>query len=689
MFKKEVIIMDNIFNILDRELVYSDEKLNYVRLKWEYQRKAYEAEKNLKSVFPKAKNRDSLLGQAFLNELSDLGPGLTSEIKTEFSLGIKKDLGIYSAFVKMRQPYMNAYIGALDSIAESLTNELGEQRVYIDKDEILACIVSDSTLTKRLAEVAESYRLKSEGYSRKYSELIDNVEHNINIEMHSQSGKLQGLIYENIVLPLSVCLIERMKNDEELGGAVEFTTRNEVSVVRITEKPMNVIGKRMFSDAKIQNAFFESISDDVFLCFRLKLRLFSENNLCGYEPSTSDEVNRASSLYKLIDSRDIPEDDEKEMMAEMLQLDPFQSMYYKIIIDKYFDENGEIQRLAKETTVDLTTHIENYLMKIYNDGNIGTLESTLALKDEILEAERKFHYKDSKAFKSALFRQHFLELSRQASEMSIEEIVETWQSIKNSNNIFAVGERADVDDDSCILILTRRFLRLHAAEYHDLIRGLGLVDDATEGDKNYAFYEEGEDYLTFEENVAKIEGVKFERDDDLSVQNYSDEKLASGEVILGFFHYTRAMDIIGDGKVLLITNKRIYTTKEKFTDFSCISECKPIKKLMLTYLTFEKNDGKTIQLPVSKELMLPAADMINRLIAALKGTEYIANSVEVSDSKGMAAAKTTVSNTVNSLKKGFGSLFGKSKNKTNAWSCTCGSSNEGAFCPNCGAKRPE
>lgn len=309
----------------------------------------------------------------------------------------------------------------------------------------------------------------------------------------------------------------------------------------------------------------------------MKKELFEKVDLESYQEITHDEAERAKLLYKNVTATNMSEDDEKDMMAEILQTDPFQSKYYTIILDKYFDENGEVQRLAKEVTIDLSNHIENCLSGIYNKGDIGTLESTLELKAEILEAERKFHYKDSKAFKDVLYRQHFLELGRIANDMDRATVIETWQSIRNGDNKFAGEERNDVNDEACILILKRRFLQINASEYHDTIRELGLTDDQTEGEKVYAFYEEGENYNTFEKECSKIISIELKKDEDFANQNYGEDTLASGEVILGYFHYTRAMDLLGDGKDLLITNKRIYTTKEKFTSFESISACKPIK----------------------------------------------------------------------------------------------------------------
>lgn len=478
-----------------------------------------------------------------------------------------------------------------------------------------------------------------------------NIEYN---DKHSGNGK-KTVIFRKIILPLNRCFLEIIKTD--LGEMQIDPNRISGSEINVAQK----CSKLVFQMKEIQDALINNIRYDVFRFFRVKKELFEKVDLESYQEITHDEAERAKLLYKNVTATNMSEDDEKDMMAEILQTDPFQSKYYTIILDKYFDENGEVQRLAKEVTIDLSNHIENCLSGIYNKGDIGTLESTLELKAEILEAERKFHYKDSKAFKDVLYRQHFLELGRIANDMDRATVIETWQSIRNGDNKFAGEERNDVNDEACILILKRRFLQINASEYHDTIRELGLTDDQTEGEKVYAFYEEGENYNTFEKECSKIISIELKRDEDFANQNYGEDTLASGEVILGYFHYTRAMDLLGDGKDLLITNKRIYTTKEKFTSFESISACKPIKKLLVTSLVFEKTDDKTIELPVSKELAVSAADMINRLIFALKNEEYTANSVELSDSKAIATTKSAILCAADSAKKGFSSLFGKKK----------------------------
>jgi hypothetical protein len=420
--------------------------------------------------------------------------------------------------------------------------------------------------------------------------------------------------------------------------------------------------KRLFSSKEVQQAFLDAIGTDSFRCFKIKMQLFEENGVTSYEPLTRDEVDRAEELYQLYTKRDIPEEDEKEMMATAIQCDPFQSCYYRAALDKYYDPQGEIRRLATVMDIDILSYIEKKLSKIYSDGNIGTLKSTLELKQVILDEQKKYCLENSKALEDVTYRQYFLELSDKAYDMSNEEILAEWQSIQDGNNTFVGEKGSHIDDKSAVLVLSRNFRKHVAAEYHDVIRELGLEDDTSEGDKNYAFYNEGDNYIVFENECLKAIDEDIPRDEDLSQQNYADDTLASGEVMLGYFHYTRSMDLLGSGKSLVITNKRIFTTKEKFTAFAAVSICKPVKKLLLNYLVFQKTDGSgNIELPVNKEIMVASADMINRLITALTGTEYKANSAEVTNSEAMEKAKGAVLNAASSAKKGIGSLMGKFK----------------------------
>lgn len=669
--------MENTFCILGKELTFSDEKINFVKLKREYDRKISGAREMLQEKLPEATEGDigALIGNALittyksnkadgtLGKLKEYG-AIFNEVKNEFL-----DYGLFKHFIDIRNSYIAEYMQIITNEGENILHELQEQGVdteNYDTETMVKIALSMSCTGEYLEEAAQKIS-NSKGVMFNVSDaVLPFVQTMENFAVQERDNLIHSeedaIIYNCLVGPLNKCFFTYAYSSM-FSSLVQVDEDGDIKNISSLSNAAEKISNRVFSNIHVQNALKRGAGIDVFQMFQQKMSLFQENNLCTYESISDEDAERAEQLYQEAKAEDCEPDTRMENLTEALALDPYPSDFYTAILDFFSDENGELQKLAKIMDIDVTSHIESILMKIYKDGDIGTLESTLELKEQIFAKEKSFHYSDSKAAKSILFRQHFLELGRIADEMSLEEITENWKSIQNGNNTFATGERSDVDDENCILILKRRFLRLHAAEYHDVIRNLHLKDDATDGDKNYAFYEEGEDYIDFEEECKKINGGKLERDADFTVQNYAEDKLASGEVILGYFHYTRVLDIVGDGKTLFITNKRIYTTKEKFTEFNAISQCEPVKKLMLTYIVFHKTDGTVIQLPVSKELMIPAADMINRLIAALKGTEYVADSVTVSNSQNIEAAKTMIFDTANSMKKGLGALFGKKSKK--------------------------
>lgn len=669
--------MENTFCILGKELTFSDEKVNYVKLKREYDRKISGAREMLQEKLPEATEGDigALIGNALittyksnkadgtLGKLKEYG-AIFNEMKNEIL-----DYGLFKHFIEVRNNYITEYLKVITTEAESILSELQKQGVdteNYDTETMVKIALSMSCTGEYLEEAAQKIS-NSKGVMFNVSDAVLPIVQTMeNFAVQERDNLIHSeedaIIYNCLVGPLNKCFFTYAYSSM-FSSLVQVDEDGDIKNVSSLSNAAEKISNRVFSNIHVQNALKRGAGIDVFQMFQQKMSLFQENNLCTYESISDEDAERAEQLYQEAKAEDCEPDTRMENLTEALALDPYPSDFYTAILDFFNDENGELQKLAKIMDIDVTSHIESILMKIYKDGDIGTLESTLELKEQIFAKEKSFHYSDSKAAKSILFRQHFLELGRIADEMSLEEITENWKSIQNGNNTFATGEQSDVDDENCILILRRRFLRLHAAEYHDVIRNLHLKDDATDGDKNYAFYEEGEDYIDFEEECKKINGGKLERDADFTVQNYAEDKLASGEVILGYFHYTRVLDIVGDGKTLFITNKRIYTTKEKFTEFNAISQCEPVKKLMLTYIVFHKTDGTVIQLPVSKELMIPAADMINRLIAALKGTEYVADSVTVSNSQNIEAAKTMIFDTANSMKKGLGALFGKKPKK--------------------------
>ncbi len=649
--------MSYTFRIADNEISFSEGKVQYVHLKREFQKISDDAEKQFEEILPEtssstfSKTFEDTVAVSLLTDVS----WFEGKADKYFP---KKNYGFFQKFIDNRNKYVCKYIELLTSVVTKISDDLQTQRIYVDTDELLLEAIENSRVRDKLLDCANSLSARSNGYNSVYSDVVAQVRNQCSSEEYDMRNgdSISEAICENLVEPLNSCF-RAVFESQLLQELILLNTEGNIFNKDHIPGAVTITGEKIFSNPDIQKALIQGIGTDTFCCYIIKRKLYQENNLCDYEIISSDDSARAEALHKLYTSKTIIEEDEKKMMTDALCLDPFFSIYYNDILDKYYDPNGELQRLALLMGVDIATCIENKLLDMYNQADIGTLESTLEIKAAIIEEQKKYALETSKALKAATTRQYFIELMDKAVEMDCDTVVDEWQSIKDGNNTFVADKRELITDDQCIDILSRRFRKIHAANYHDLIRNLGLTDDTSEGDKNYGFYEENENYILFEEACCKATGFKIERDGDLKNQNYNDESLASGEVMLGYFHYTRQLDVIGDGKSMIITNKRIYTSKEKFTSLSEIACCKPMKKLLLNYVVFEKNnDSAPIQLPVSKEIMISAADMINRLISALEGREYS----EISE---IEVAKTTdvINDTFSAASKQISDKFGKAK----------------------------
>ncbi|MDY3656171.1 MAG: hypothetical protein SO054_08480, partial [Ruminococcus callidus] len=129
--------MENTFCILGKELTFSDEKVNYVKLKREYDRKISGAREMLQEKLPEATEGDigALIGNALittyksnkadgtLDKLKEYG-ALFNEVKNEIL-----DYGLFKHFIKIRNNYITEYLKVITTEAESILSELQEQGV--------------------------------------------------------------------------------------------------------------------------------------------------------------------------------------------------------------------------------------------------------------------------------------------------------------------------------------------------------------------------------------------------------------------------------------------------------------------------------------------------------------------------------------------------------------------------------
>lgn len=449
--------MENTFCILGKELTFSDEKVNYVKLKREYDRKISGAREMLQEKLPEATEGDigALIGNALittyksnkadgtLGKLKEYG-AIFNEVKNEIL-----DYGLFKHFIDIRNSYIAEYMQVITNEGENILHELQEQGVDTENYSIEAMLnktFATSNVAKYLNGAAKKISESKATFFSVHDAVLPFVqgmeqcamqeEHDL---VHTEADKA---LYDSLIRPLNKCFFTYAYSTM-FSSLIKLDEDGKPKSISAFSDAATKISNRVFSNANVQRALKKGVGEDVFHMFSQKMELFQEAGLCTYEPIPAEDTKKAMKLYTEASAEDCEPDTRMENLTEALALDPYPSDFYTAILDFFSDENGELQKLAKIMDIDVTSHIESILMKIYKDGDIGTLESTLELKEQIFAKEKSFHYSDSKAAKSILFRQHFLELGRIADEMSLEEITENWKSIQNGNNTFATGEQSE------------------------------------------------------------------------------------------------------------------------------------------------------------------------------------------------------------------------------------------------------
>ncbi len=684
------------FDIVGHSLTLSDEKISYVRMKSHYKTTADKSVEKFVTIFPPVKHK-----KFFFNITNSLQSGFIFNTSSSFCIDLKfifppDDYKVYLKYTEIRDRFVMEYCNLLKEAVSEIVFELEKRRIYVDMTQLLDKLMSRSKTPQMLTECAgyiKSHNKDCSPSRYKYFNYIQKLTQREYSEMSEKTDET-GIFFRSLVDGFNKCFIAVCGShvlDKFIQPGYEYNLYSSSDMF----KAVSSCAEMLMCNEKMQDTLKKCLWNDIFSCCRLKSEQFAENEIKGFVPVTKEEQEKAAANFRIVSERDIPENDAISLITEALRLDPSEEKYYFAILDRYGDIDGDIQRLAALTYVNVRDHIEHAIMRIYETNSTADMESVKKVKELITAEEKRYNYHNSKAAQKIAKREIFVKYTFKASHMSSEEIIDAYNSIKNGVNTFRDSVIGRIPDDKCLLILTRQFRILNASECQNIIIGTGLCDDNSGNEKCYGFYIPNKKYLGFENECEKTTGLDIQRDDDIANQNYSSYRLASGEVILGYYHYSRNLDPASDGSDIIFTNKRIYTKKENFMDISQFSECKPVKKLMVSYLALILSDGKAMYFPVPKEKIETAAEMINRLICAVKGEIYVPRVVEPTvTEQAVEKAKNVIKGAADSAKNEFGSFItniGKkiTADKTSRWTCTCGASSTGAFCPECGKKKPE
>jgi len=163
------------------------------------------------------------------------------------------------------------------------------------------------------------------------------------------------------------------------GGSIAHGTAN---VIGSAFSSMGAAIKKsaLFND---KNTYSSIISASHF-DFRLVLFTFVDfmkKNKLKIKAVTAKEQDSAAVMFKSISSPSFPKEDIPDAMVKIVLLNPYEEKYYFFLVDKFGDENKEVENLAAFFHIDVEKYKEDLVLKYYKELPILTLEDALAARD--------------------------------------------------------------------------------------------------------------------------------------------------------------------------------------------------------------------------------------------------------------------------------------------------------------------
>ena len=314
--------MENTFCILGKELTFSDEKVNYVKLKREYDRKISGAREMLQEKLPEATEGDigALIGNALittyksnkddgtLGKLKEYG-AIFNEVKNEFL-----DYGLFKHFIDIRNSYITEYLKVITTEAESILSELQEQGVdteNYDTETMVKIALSMSCTGEYLEEAAQKIS-NSKGVMFNVSDaVLPFVQTMENFAVQERDNLIHSeedaIVYNCLVGPLNKCFFTYAYSSM-FSSLVQVDEDGDIKNVSSLSNAAEKISNRVFSNIHVQNALKRGAGIDVFQMFQQKMSLFQENNLCTYESISDEDAERAEQLYQEAKAEDCEPD---------------------------------------------------------------------------------------------------------------------------------------------------------------------------------------------------------------------------------------------------------------------------------------------------------------------------------------------------------------------------------------------
>jgi hypothetical protein len=293
---------------------------------------------------------------------------------------------LLARFDKMYRDYgsMDTMMNKIDNDIEALLAELVEYYVNQMVDKGFYDLSGDMFISKYWNQVTDSIRSTDavDNVREKYEEIIAGKEQAAEYRRMRKAnrGRWQGGGFGVGGAIKGAAVAGTFNAIGGVGHSMANAVGNlDSSIAASGEK------RKLYTSKNTKEDIRSGLDTDFFYIFLAHLKMCREKTGEIFKERTKEALNRVNNMVENIEGRDLPEEERKRLIKEMLELDPYNYRLYHYLLIKRGDKTGELQKLAAHFAAGdyLSSCKRDILADIYNHTNAKTLAEWNAVREQL------------------------------------------------------------------------------------------------------------------------------------------------------------------------------------------------------------------------------------------------------------------------------------------------------------------
>ena len=220
-----------------------------------------------------------------------------------------------------------------------------------------------------IGEFLKKYEKIISKYQGRISVVSENAENHPRLEVATIGGNISDVISNQFKADITNIIIGEISNI--------VAEKEKSNIYKKVEKEI----KALFNDKAFRNDLSESMRNYILnLPFIYINKLDKEYNLGVNGLASNEDKTRADAIYNNLISFELTIDEQKRLVKEILELNPFKQDYYYGILSKFFDNTKEIKSITDFLKINIDHYIEQILEDMVNE-YLGELNNSLTIDD--------------------------------------------------------------------------------------------------------------------------------------------------------------------------------------------------------------------------------------------------------------------------------------------------------------------